>query len=149
MKEICDIARARRVASIAAACVMSVTLLSSCAGIRNNLGTNSADCYTSLPTAVAAVHDAGHLVGVRLVTTSSLRGHHQLFEVVGGHARSVKNVCLVAYAGSFSKAAVSAGIGSAHGRRAVVVIVYPGNRLLATVISAKLPIPFGHSHLGV
>ncbi len=141
--------RVSRLAAQGAACVLLATLLAGCGGVRNNLGTNASVCYTTLPTASVAIHNSGRLLGVRLVATSSLRGRYALFGATSGDVNSVKKVCLVAYAGTFSKAAVLKGRGYPSGRRAVVAVVYPGNRLLATVVLDKLPMPFNHPHVGV
>jgi hypothetical protein len=60
--------------------------------------------------------------------------------------RGTQAICVVAFQGRFTAAAVSEPHGQASGRLAVVVTTTPGNRLLGTVIFTRAPLSFGHFH---
>jgi len=103
----------------------------------------------ALPAASEAVNGAGHLEGVRLVSVASLRRTGHLYALATSEPRlHVSHVCLVAFTGRFSASAVHKPHGRSRGRLAVVVLEYPDNALLGTVILRTVPLHFGHSHLG-
>lgn len=137
-----------RLAGVAAALALAAALLGGCASVRNELGTANSACYISLPRAVAAVHDHGHLFGVRLVNVASLQHRAPLLYRAARRApgKKVGQVCLVAFAGTFRSAEVEDAAGNATGRLAVVELAYPAKRLFATLIVQHPPLPFGHSH---
>jgi hypothetical protein len=142
---------ARWSATLAGALAVAVSgVLSGCSPLRNGLGTSNGPCYVALPAASAAVHGSGRLVGVRLVAVPGLRraapSVYAVASVPGG--APVSKVCLVAYSGRFSSSSVSMPRGRPGGRLAVVVLVYPGNRLLGTIIFRHIPLEFGHARLG-
>jgi hypothetical protein len=64
------VAGTRRAVAVAALAAIGVT---ACSVPRNALGTSATPCFRALPPAEAAVHRKGRLVGVRRVTTASLR----------------------------------------------------------------------------
>lgn len=121
--------------------------LSACSGVRNSLGTANSPCYVALPSATTAAHHAGTLAGVRLARVDSLRAHRLLYEVAGDGRAAGRRVCLVAFRGAFRAQAVSEPKGHPVGRFAVVVLSYPDDRLLGTIILRHVPLDFGHSHL--
>lgn len=140
----------RRMRAAAATAVLASALaLGGCASVRNDLGTANSSCYIGLPKAVVAVHHHGHLVGVRLVTVTSLVHRSSLLYAAARQApgKKVNQVCLVAFTGTFHHRAVERPLGHTHGHLAVVELGYPSKRLLATLIVRRLPLPFGHSHL--
>ncbi|MHB8220934.1 MAG: hypothetical protein ACYDHU_11545 [Acidimicrobiales bacterium] len=139
-----------RAAPIAAAAMVAL-LFAGCTSVRNDLGPSSSVCYGSLPVATGAVHGRGRLDGVRLVTVSSLKtkAPHLYGAAVSRRAGAVSRVCLVAFSGRFQADGVSRPIGHDHGRLAVVELAYPGDQLLATLLVARPPLSFGHTHLGV
>jgi len=104
----------------------------------------------ALPAADGAVHGTGRLVGVRLVTVDALRtdAPHAFATATSAGARPSDRVCLVAYEGRFAASGVQRPTGRSSGRFAVVVVAYPGARLLGTVIFRRVPLHFGHSHFG-
>jgi hypothetical protein len=131
------------------AAAMSMT---ACAATRNELGLNDGLCYVALPAANAAVHGRGSLIGLRLRRVSDLRAVHQLVPVPRSRGRRLNSgarLCLVAFRGAFSARNVRRPRGQPAGRVAVVVLTYPGNRVLGTVILDRPPLPFGHPHLEV
>jgi hypothetical protein len=117
-----------------------------CAVTRNELGLNDGACYVALPAAKAAVHGQGSLLGVRLRRVSDLRARRMDVDsgLVGG-----QRLCLVAFKGSFRAEQVRRPRVRPSGTVAVVVLTYPDSRLIGTFILHRLPVPFGHSHLGV
>jgi hypothetical protein len=104
----------------------------------------------ALPAAVEAVHAKGRLIGVHLAAVTSLVRFRALYSVAhvahGDHP--VVKVCLVAFAGHYTSATVEQPRGRPAGNVAVVVLEYQGNELLGTVIAARSPQAFGHSHFG-
>ncbi|HTX62594.1 MAG TPA: hypothetical protein VMD28_03080 [Acidimicrobiales bacterium] len=122
--------------------------LGGCAAARNELGTASSGCYVDLALATRAVHHEGRLEGVRLVSVPTLSAHAPLlFDAAKVHGRRLGEVCLVAFGGSFRASRVEYPIGKATGRLAVVELGYPNRALLATLLVAHPPLPFGHYHL--
>lgn len=137
----------RRVGALVVALVGALGL-SACTALRNGLGTSNSPCYIALPAASAAVHGRGHLEGVRLVRVPSLRSTRYLYAAAGGWSADNRRVCLVEYKGQFRAAEVSKPRGHRTGKLAVVVLGYPDDHLLGTVILHHVPVSFGHSHLG-
>jgi hypothetical protein len=121
--------------------------LTGCATVHESLGTSDAPCYVALPTASQAVHGRVHLDGVRLLPVSAVRGT-QLELSLGRAGVDTGRVCLIAFSGQFTAASVSHPSGKPAGTVAVVVLTYPGGRLIATVLFRHLPVRFGHAHLG-
>lgn len=140
----------RRVRNLSCAGLLALAALgiSGCAATRNELGLSDGLCYVSLPSANAAVHGKGSLLGMRLRRVSDIRAVHPLSPIpemrMGVNAGT--RLCLVAFRGQFMSSDVQQPHGRPSGRVAVVVLTYPGNRLLGTVILRRPPIQFGHSH---
>jgi hypothetical protein len=143
--------RALAVVALALAGGVAASTLAGCTSVRDDLGTASSGCYVALPIATSAVGDQGRLHGVRLVGVPSLRGGDSLLyrAAVSAPPPRVARVCLVAFTGQFQADGVAQPIGRSEGRVAVVELAYPDNRLLATLLIARPPLAFGHSHLGV
>ena len=59
-----------------------------------------------------------------------------------------QRVCVVAFAGSFTRSMVSQPLGRPSGSVAIVVLRFPSNQLLGTAIVLRPPVRFGHSHFG-
>lgn len=137
--------------AVLAGAVLGGTLVGGCTSGRSELGTGNSGCYVALPSAVTAVHDTGRLKGVRLVSVGALRSSATLLYRAARQAEGpkVERVCLVAFSGHFSSEGVEDPLGRAEGSLAVVELSYPDNRLLATLIVARPPLSFGHSHIGL
>jgi hypothetical protein len=123
-----------------------------CTAARNTLGTNSGPCFRAVAVATEAVKDRGTLAGVRLLGARDLEKHPRLRDALAtraGHA--VKNVCAVAFTGQFHATDVRDPLGKGPsggvGRIAVVLVSYPQDRLLGTIVLSKLPLPFRHEVL--
>ncbi len=142
--------RARRAVRAVLAGALAALALSACASARSDLGTSSGPCYVALPAAEGAVHGAGRLVGVRLVSVGALQtdAPHVFAAALSAGERPSDRVCLVAYEGRFAASGVQRPTGRSSGRFAVAVVAYPGARLLGTVIFRRVPLRFGHSHFG-
>jgi hypothetical protein len=132
-----------RAAALAAGLVLATSLLASCSSARTDLGTTDESCYLALPTAAKAVGGHGHLVGVRKYTFGSLRGM-SLYGELAHDVSTKQEVCLAGYTGHFTAAAVTKPLGRSSGALAVAVVTTPGNKLLGTLIIAKLPVRFQH-----
>jgi hypothetical protein len=139
----------RRICSVLVGLAAVAGLASGCTSIRNSLGTSDSSCYLSLPTASAAVHSHGRLIGVHRMSLSTLKSKapHLYADLSGGGAASAP-VCVVAYTGSFDRDDVSKPLGSSSGKLAVVVTRASSNSLVGTVIFKKSPLHFGHPHIG-
>ncbi len=137
--------------AVAAALALGGTLVGGCTAGRSELGTGSSSCYEALPQAVAAVRGAGTLKGVRLVSVGTLRHFETRLYDAARAAPGPRpgKVCLVAFSGIFTASRVDKPIGRLHGTLAVVELGSPGNRLLATLIIGRPPLPFGHNHIGL
>jgi len=134
-----------RLGASAAVLVVVASLLSACSAARNGLGTSDESCYLALPTAAKAVGSHAHLAGVRKFT---LGGLHSMAPRLYGHLTDDvpkgQSVCLAAYTGHFDASGVSKPFGRQGGTVAVVVVTTPANRLLGTLILAKIPVRFEH-----
>lgn len=142
--------RTLRAGAIVLAALAGVAL-TACTSVRNDLGTSDSGCYVALPTAAAAVGHQGHLRGVRLFDVASLKNRDpRLYRAATSNSGpKVERVCLVAFTGHFDDTGVSRPIGQPQGQLAVVEVEYPDNRLLATLLIARPPLPFGHTHDGL
>jgi hypothetical protein len=139
----------KRLTTGAACAFLTVCLLTGCTSARSNLGTSDSSCYLALPAASHAVGGHGHLVGVRSYTLAGLRkAAPNLFQLVADRQPNSEKVCIVAFTGFFRSSSVSDPHGRPSGRLAVVVTTIPDNRLLGTVIFLRVPLRFGHSHIG-
>ena len=124
-------------------------LLAGCASPRNSLGTTSSPCFLAVPVATEAVHDQGHLAGVRLVSGKELARHARILDLLTARmGRPVHQVCVVSFLGSFRLDAVERPAGRApaggSGPVAVVVVTSPQNRLVATFVVEREPLPLRH-----
>jgi hypothetical protein len=138
------VGRSRRLGVLVLGLLAAISL-GGCSAARNGLGTADGPCYVALPVATAAVHEQGNLLGVRLVSTTSLRPRSQVADAAA--AVTAKQVCLVGYSGSFKESGVEHPAGRTSGHLAVVVVSYPGAQRFVTVLLRRVPIHFGHSHV--
>jgi hypothetical protein len=143
------IGRSRLVVA-AATLLLTGVLTSGCASGRNALGTQSTPCFEELPTAAAAVEGRGHLIGVRIVSTTNFRAVDHLKKMVPVPA-DVRNVCLVAFSGSFRADTVKHPLRAPTNTSmpyAVVVVSSPENQLLGTLLVENPPLRFPHTLIG-
>jgi hypothetical protein len=116
------------------------------------LGTSDSGCFVVLPTAVHAVSSAGPratLLGVRSVTLATLyRQDPALAGAIRPDRPGGQQVCLVAFRGTFRAASVAKPFGLDSGPVAVAVVQASPERLLGTYIADRVPLKFGHSHIG-
>ena len=138
-----------RVRATVGAVVLAVVVTGGCASPRNSLGTSSSPCYQALPVAEQAVHHTGTLSGIRLIGTKVLDTLPRLRATVESRGGTgVRNVCVVSFHGSFQRAAVQKPAGThPSGPYAIVVVTWPGNELLGTVILVHQPLRFHHEVL--
>jgi hypothetical protein len=146
------VTRVPRVRALAAVAALTVALglgAAACSSARSELGTTNGPCFIALPTAKAAVHSRGHLIGVRLVTWGQLHSTAPYRALAKLSVARPQRLCLVAFGGRFNHVNVERPVGKhRHGVLAIVVVRYPQNRLLATVVVRHSPTAFGHPHLG-
>jgi hypothetical protein len=130
--------------------VVLIGVLAGCDPLRAGLGTTNGSCYVAIPTAQDAVGNQGRLLGLRLEAVNSIGKADQRILAVAmmGPHKKGQDVCLVAYTGKFSASSLKKAVGAPSGTLAVVVLDYPSNVLLGTILFRHLPIRFGHSHFG-
>jgi hypothetical protein len=135
--------------SMLVGCALAACLLAGCTSARSDLGTSDSSCYLALPSASKAVGPHSRLLGVHLFTLDVLhREAPRLFKSLSPERPSQQRVCVLAFMGAFTTKSVSKPLGRPAGPVAVVVLKTPSNQLLGTVILRRLPLRFGHSHIG-
>ncbi len=138
-----------RTAGVLIAGTLAAGALGACNSVRTSLGPTSSNCYLILPTAVQAIHNQGHLSGMRLIDSSALTPSAPDLAHAAGTSSAGTQVCLVAFGGHFSQGDVERPVGRTEGKVAVVETTYPGGRVLATWLGPRPPVRVGHTHLGV
>jgi hypothetical protein len=110
----------------------------------------------ALPIAKRAVHGRGSLAGVRLVDTDRLTGPGGRFmrDLLGMlPARPPRDICVVAYSGSFTPGQVEMPAGhrpaGAAARYAIVLVTASKPRLLGTFVVQHEPLAFSRVHVGL
>jgi hypothetical protein len=143
-----------RTASAVIASSALIIGLGACGAGRGVLGTSTSPCFIALPVAKRAVEGRGSLAGVRLVDVSTLtarneRALHDLLDSLPH--RPVRDVCLIAYIGSYTPAQVEL-VGRypppGPARFAIAVVTTPKPRLLGTILVRYVPLNFYHAHVG-
>jgi hypothetical protein len=128
-----------------------------CGAGRNILGTNTGPCFLALPVAKRAVEGRGSLAGVRMIDIPKLTNARDDRAVRNLLALMTvplpRDVCLVAYHGTFTLAQVEQPTGltppSGTDRYAIVVVSAPMSELLGTFVVPRLPLTFTRTHLGI
>jgi hypothetical protein len=136
----------RRLGLWGAALVLTASVLTGCSSARAGLGTTDESCYLALPTASQAVGGHGHLSGIRKYRVANMKSlAPRLYHYIAVQAPTTQVICLAGYTGTFSQSMVEKPIGHPTGKLAVVVVTFPGNKVLATLLLEKLPVRFQHS----
>ncbi|HUK71311.1 MAG TPA: hypothetical protein VLW50_21505 [Streptosporangiaceae bacterium] len=142
--------------ALIASIAVAVVGLGACGAGRDALGTDAAPCFAALPVAKQAVKGRGSLAGVRLANVSHFtarrdRAMHELLDLLP--APPAHDVCLVAYAGSFTPGQVELPLGpppsGGVGRYAIVVVTSTNHQLLATFVVRHEPLNFARVHVGL
>jgi hypothetical protein len=145
----------QRPLALVASIVLAAGGLGGCGAGRNILGTNTSPCFMALPVAKQAVAGRGSLTGVRRVdiaklTSASGRALRAMLNLLP--VPPPPDICLVAYAGSFTPGQVEqfAGIPppAGVGRYAIVVVSLPEATLLGTFVLLREPLSFTRAHVG-
>ncbi len=151
----CAASRPSRALALCLAAVVASAGLCACGTGRNVLGTNTSPCFVALPTAKRAVHGRGSLAGVRLVDTARLTGAggRPLRHLLGMlPVRPPRDVCVVAYAGTFTLGQVERPAGHppprGAGRYAIVFVGFSKSNLLGTFVVPHEPLAFARLHVG-
>jgi hypothetical protein len=126
--------------------------LGACGAGRGALGTSSSPCFIALPVAKRAVQARGKLAGILLVDAASLtdRDERAVRKLLASlPVRRTHDVCLIAYAGSFTPGQVELAVPYAPSpaRFAVAVVTTPRPRLLGTLLVRRVPKSFSHAHV--
>jgi hypothetical protein len=129
--------------------ILSAWLASGCTSARANLGTTASSCYLALPAATQATGTHAKFLGVQLFSLNGLKKEApKLYARIAAQPTTRQQVCVFAFSGQFTQATVSHPRGRPSGPVAVVVLARPSNRLLGTIILARIPLRFAHSHIG-
>lgn len=134
----------RQLATAMLLATLGTAVLGGCAVARSELGLSQGNCYVDLPAATAAVPAGSHLHGVELETVGALDTSPDLERIAHAAGTPRSAVCLVAFTGRFTSEEVADPSGLASGHLAVVVLTYPGHRVLGTLITRHVRVPFGH-----
>ena len=122
-----------------AALFLAALALASCAAPRQTLGTSSSPCFRSLPTARAAVHQQGRLVGVRRISRTHLLSGFPHASLPAG-----KEFCVVAFSDDFHADQVDKAAGDPTGKNAVVIVDLRGTSLIQTWLVDRVPFHIRH-----
>ncbi|HSS08494.1 MAG TPA: hypothetical protein VLL25_01320 [Acidimicrobiales bacterium] len=129
-------------ARCAAALVAIAVLAGACGGARNSLGTTASPCFRAVPGAKEAVRSKGNLVGVRLVSTSTLQkripNDQQLAAVRD------RQLCVFAFHDDYHAGDVPGATNQDHGQYAVVALTIKSPKVVATFLLDRLPTRFRH-----
>ncbi|MBV8560647.1 MAG: hypothetical protein JO050_07730 [Acidimicrobiia bacterium] len=129
----------RRVATVGVLAVASLTAGAACAAPRQTLGTRSSACFRSLPTANAAVHQEGRLVGVRRISRA-----HLLRVLPQAALPPGKEFCAVAFSDDFHQGQVDKAAGAPQGKDAIVVVDLRGTSVIQTFLVDRMPFHLQH-----
>ena len=134
--------RSRRAGALLLVMTLGASVAAGCGGARNALGTSAIACFRDLPAAKAAVGGKGQLVGVRRVSTAGLRvrlpNNQQLEET------QVKDLCVLAFRGSYRPGDVPGATNATQGKYAIVAMEFSHPRVVTVVILDQLPTRFSH-----
>jgi hypothetical protein len=119
--------------------LVGATALAGCAAPRQTLGTSSSPCFRSLPTARAAVHDSGRLVGVRRVSRTTL-----LHAFPNAQLTSGRDFCVVGFSDDYRSENVDRPAGVPVGKYAVVIVNMRGTTIVQTFLLDHLPLRLRH-----
>jgi hypothetical protein len=125
---------------LGAACVISAAVFAACAAPRQTLGTRSSSCFRSLPTARAAVHDEGRLVGVRRHSRATVQRAFPTAQLPPD-----RDFCVVGYSDDFRNDKVDHAAGAPTGKYAVVIVTMRGTKALHTFLVEQIPLRLRHS----
>ena len=117
----------------------ALIVLVGCAAPRNAIGTRSSACFRALPTAKAAVHHHGRLVGVRKVSRPTL-----LRAVPQSDPPDGRDFCVVGFSGPYRSQDVDRPSGPPSGHYAMVVVTTRGTAALRTYLADHLPLRLRH-----
>jgi len=120
-------------------CLLGAAALGACAAPRQTLGTRNSACFRSLPTAKAAVHDSGRLVGVRRVSRDTLLKDFPNAQLPPG-----KDFCVVGFSDDYRNDKVDHPAGAPIGKYAVVVVNMRGTTALQTFLLDRIPLHLKH-----
>jgi hypothetical protein len=118
-------------------------IVAGCSSARVEQGTSDSPCFKALPVAASALHVHGHLFWVRLIDVNALPPGSDL-RVVASRG-STRAVCLVAFTGTFRAGDVAQPFGVSESKAVIVVVSYPANELLGTVLVTRPGLRFPHT----
>ncbi len=134
---------------VLAAVLSAATVSGGCVTARNSLGTSNSPCFVALPRAAAAVRHQGRLGGVRLVTWGQLTRSSDVYQIdIKRKLAPPQKLCLVAYLGRFRHSEVLRPAGAGRAHLAIVMVLWPKNTVLDTLLVHRPPTRFGHPRIG-
>lgn len=132
----------RRWATLGVVVAMGAAI-SACAG-RISLGTEAGACFRDVPAARQAVHDKGRLVGVRLVSTATLRALLPADPTLT--TAPDQDICVFAFSGTYDPGTVTGARDTKSGHYAVVAMGTKHADVVAAAVVDQLPTRFRHLH---
>jgi hypothetical protein len=132
----------RRAGALLLVTALGAFLAAGCGGARNALGTTASACFHDLPEAKAAVGGKGQLVGVRRVSTAALRSRLPNNQALA--QSQVKDLCVLAFHGTYRPGDIPAAANTTEGRYAMVAVELAHPKVVAVVVLDQLPTRFNH-----
>ncbi|MDQ1358023.1 MAG: hypothetical protein QOG44_2396 [Acidimicrobiaceae bacterium] len=123
--------------------VAMVAATSACAG-RISLGTEAGTCFRDVPAARQAVHDKGKLVGVRLVSTGTLRALLPADTTLA--TLPDQDICVFAFSGIYDPGTVTGARDTKSGHFAIVAMGTKHTDVVTAAVVDQLPTRFRHLH---
>src|SRR5436305_2099962 len=123
-----------------AACVIGAAVLAGCAAPRQSLGTRSSPCFRSLPTAKAAVHHEGRLVGVRRLSRATVQRAFPTAQLPPG-----RDFCVVGFSDEYHAEKVDHAAGAPTGKYAAVIVTMRGTTVVQTYLVDRIPFRLRHT----
>jgi hypothetical protein len=115
-----------------------------CAGARNTLGTGASACYRALPPAESAINKKGKLVGVRRVSSATLRAG--LRRTTSLATLPNEDLCVFAFNGTYPPGSVTSAHNTVTGHYAIVAVGYNHPTVVGAFVVNQLPTRFTHLH---
>jgi hypothetical protein len=124
------------------AAMLALTVVASCGGARNSLGTPSSACFRALPAAQDAVQRKGKLVGVRKISTHNLQKRLPADTKLA--AVKSKDLCAFAFHGTYTPSDVPLATNKRSGSYAIVCVTVGSRQVVAAFILDRTPTRFTH-----
>ncbi len=113
-----------------------------CAGGRISLGTGAGACFRNLPAARDTVHGKGKLVGVRRVSSKTMRARLPNDTTLA--SLPDQELCVFAFRGTYDPGSVTGAHNTKVGHYALVGVGSKNSTVVTTAVVNNLPTRFRH-----